>query len=189
MIPKKPAPPKRVLIGEITSVHGIRGEVVVRSYTSDPGAIGAYGALEGTDGRNLPALQVVRVTDRGVIARLDGIADRTAAEKYKRTELWIARDRLPAADNGEYYHADLVGLIAVSPDGSAFGSIIAVENFGAGDLLEIQLTATRQTEYIPFTNAYVPHIDIAAGHAIVVMPQITADEPDEHGDDDQSEPV
>ncbi|MFX8593404.1 hypothetical protein ABTM36_19900, partial [Acinetobacter baumannii] len=85
----------RVLLGEITSVHGIRGEIVVRSYAAEPAAIASYGALLDDDGRLLPALSVVRDTGKGLVCRLAGIADRTAAERFRGTRLWVPRDRLP----------------------------------------------------------------------------------------------
>lgn len=181
-----PARKRRVLLGEISSVHGIRGEIVVRSYTADPGAIAAYGALETADGAALPKLTLVRVTDRGVIARLHGVGDRTLAETFRGTQLWIARDRLPVAEAGEYYHADLIGLDAIAPDGSAIGHIIGVENFGAGDLVEIRLKDSKQTEYVPFTDLFVPGIDLEAGTVTVVMPQPVEgdDETDAIADDE-----
>ena len=169
---------KRVLLGAISGVHGIRGDVIVRSYTADPGDIAAYGALETDEGTQLPPLHIVRVTDRGVIARLEGISDRTRAETYKGTQLWIARAKLPTAAAGEYYHADLIGLHAVSPEGATIGEVIAVENFGAGDLLEIRLQGSNQTEFVPFTNAVVPHVDLASGTMTVVIPDSGDDEDD-----------
>ena len=180
-----PARGKRVLLGEISSVHGIRGEIVVRSYTADPGDIAKYGALETVQGLCLPKLSLVRVTDRGVIARLDGVTDRTKAETYRGTQLWIARDRLPVAEPGEYYHADLVGLDAVAPDGKPIGHVISVDNFGAGDLLEIRLANSKQTEYVPFTNTFVPAVDLTAGTVTVVLPEAAeGEEPDDPGGDE-----
>lgn len=176
-------PRRRVLLGEISGAHGIRGDVIVRSYTSDPEDIAAYGVLETADGKPLPRLSLVRVTDRGVIARIAGVTDRNASETFKGTQLWIARDRLPKAKAGEYYYFDLVGLDAVSPDGAAIGHVIAVENFGAGDLLEIRLRDSRQTEYVPFTNACVPDVDVNAGRAVVIMP-VMAEGGEEPGDGD-----
>ena len=174
----EPARGRRVLLGEVSGAHGIRGDVIVRSYASDPRDIAAYGALETAEGKVLPTLSVVRVTDRGVIARLAGVTDRNGAETFKGMQLWIARDRLPVAADGEYYHADLIGLDAIAPDGSAIGHVIAVENFGAGDLLEIRLKDSKQTEYVPFTNAAVPEVDLAAGTLVVVMPEALEDEED-----------
>jgi 16S rRNA processing protein RimM len=169
----------RVLLGEITTVHGVRGDVVIRSHTADPADIASYGELETADGRKMPPIRVIRVTDRGVIAHIAGIDDRTAAEALRGTGLWIARANLPAAAEGEYYHADLVGLAAVAPDGTSVGTVAAVDNFGAGDLLEIRLAGSNITEYVPFTNAFVPTVDIAAGKLTVVMP--------EGGEDDETD--
>jgi 16S rRNA processing protein RimM len=167
---------KRILLGEITTVHGIRGEVVVRSYAENPADITAYGTLETAQGKPVPALRVVRVMERGVVCRLDGIADRTAAERFRGTQLWIARDRLPPTDDGAFYHADLIGLTAVDGAGLTVGEVIAVENFGAGDLVEIRLAGGQRTEYVPFTDACVPAVDVAAGRLVVVMPVVTADD-------------
>jgi 16S rRNA processing protein RimM len=172
-----PAKRARVLLGVITTVHGIRGDVIIRSYTGDPEHISAYGALETARGEALPHLTIVRVSDRGVIARLAGVTDRTTAEGYRGTELWIARDRLPPPAEGEYYHADLIGLVAYDPAGVLIGSVLAVENFGAGDLLDITLAGTLRSEYVPFTNACVPTVDLAAQRLTVIMPVMI--EPDD----------
>lgn len=176
---------RRVLLGEVSGAHGIRGDVIVRSYAADPRDIAAYGALETAEGKVLPKLSVVRVTDRGVIARFAGITDRNAAETFKGTQLWIARDRFPAAADGEYYHADLIGLDAVAPDGAEIGHVIAVENFGAGDLLEIRLKDSKQTEYVPFTNAVVPEVDLTAGKLVVVMPEVLEEDAEDEEDDEE----
>ena len=163
----------RILLGEITGVHGIRGEIVIRSYTADPSAIASYGILESNDGHPLPAIHVVRVTDRGVIARLAGIQDRTSAERFKSTALWVDRARLPPPTAEEFYHVDLIGLAAVTREGEALGEVQAIENFGAGDLLEIRLEDSLHTEFIPFTRACVPTIDIAARSIVIVRPLTT----------------
>lgn len=174
----------RVLLGEVGGAHGIRGEVVIRSFTADPADIAAYGPLESEAGAPLPALTVVRVTPKGVICRFAGISDRTAVEKLRGKELWIARDRLPPPDAGDYYHADLIGLSAVSPKGEAIGTVVAVANFGAGDLLEIRRLPSTLTEFVPFTDAVVPEVDIAGGRAVVVMPVLVGEpEPGSGGDD------
>ncbi|MEQ1695078.1 MAG: ribosome maturation factor RimM [Hyphomicrobiaceae bacterium] len=179
----EPARGRRVLLGEISGAHGIRGDLIVRSYAADPSGIAAYGALETAQGKVLPKLSIVRVTDRGVIARFSGVTDRNAAEALKGTQLWVARDRLPKAADGEYYHADLIGLDAVAPDGTEIGHVIAVENFGAGDLLEIRMKDSKRTEYVPFTNAAVPEVDVAAGRLVVVMPDVLDDEDGDEGED------
>ena len=173
------AQPARILLGRIAGAHGIRGDVLVHTYTEAPENIGAYGALSDASGTRQFKLRIVRVTPKGVIARVAGIDDRNAAETLKGVELYVNRDRLPAAAEGEFYHADLIGLAAVAPEGMQIGEIVAVQNFGAGDLLEIRLAASGKIELVPFTEAVVPEIDIAAGRAVVAMPAASGDEEEE----------
>ena len=171
------AKPRRVLLGRIASAHGIRGEVLIHAYTQAPENIGAYGPLSDADGMRTFTVASARVTQKGVVARLEGVNDRNAAEALRGVELYVDRKRLPATSEDEFYQADLVGLSAVDSSGEALGTIVAVHNFGAGDLLEIRLAASGKTELIPFTDEVVPGVDIAAGRAVVVMPTIdTAEE-------------
>lgn len=173
---------KRILLGDIVSAHGIRGDVVIRAYTADPADIAAYGPLTDKDGRRTFTLSNVRDTGKGVHARIAGITSRTEAEALKGTQLYVLRDALPPPDDGDYYHEDLIGLAAVDPAGAAIGTIIAVQNFGAGDLLEIQLAGSQRTEFAPFTDACVPTVDLRGGHAIVIMPVMVGDkEPETDG--------
>lgn len=175
--------PTRVLLGRIAGAHGLKGEVVVHSFTAVPEDIAAYGPLiRGGNGESLE-IAAVRTTQKGLIARVAGIDDRTAAEALKGTELWIERARLPPAGEGEFYHADLIGLTAITPGGEAIGSIVAVQNYGAGDLLEIKLEGSRYTELVPFADAYVPEIDLAAGRVQVILPPSASDDEDIAADD------
>jgi 16S rRNA processing protein RimM len=98
---------------------------------------------------------------------------RDAAEALRGIDLYVERDRLPAAAEGEFYYADLIGLAAVDPQGNRVGEIVAVQNYGAGDLLELRLAGQGQTELIPFTDAYVPEVDIAAKRVVVALPTET----------------
>ena len=163
----------RLLLGRIAGAHGIRGEVLIHAYTSAPEDIVAYGPLSDATARRSFEIAIVRTTPKGVVARIAGIADRTAAEALKGVELYVGRDRLPAAAEGEFYHADLMGLAAVDPAGKVIGEIVAVQNYGAGDLIEIRLAGSAKTELILFTETEVPQIDIAARRAVVVMPATT----------------
>jgi 16S rRNA processing protein RimM len=160
----------RVLIGRIGAPHGVRGEVLIQSYAENPQAIASYGPLETEDGTRRIELKVVRVTPKGIVARIAGIVDRNGVEALKGLALYVERARLPAAAEGEFYRADLIGLRAVAPDGSALGTIVAVDNYGAGDILELRLEGTADTELIPFADAYAPSVDIAAGTITVVLP-------------------
>jgi 16S rRNA processing protein RimM len=167
---------RRILLGEITGVHGIRGEVVVRSFTAEPETIGTYGPLTEATGTRRFSLRVLRTTNKGIVARIDGIADRTEAEALRGTKLYIERAKLPAAEPSEFYHADLIGLRAIAPDGSPLGAIVAVQNFGAGDIIELKLEGTPATEFIPFEQQWVPDIDIAAGTVTINRPLDDGDE-------------
>ena len=167
---------QRVLLGRIADAHGIRGEVLIHSYAAVPEDIGAYGPLSDAAGARSFQIESARATAKGVVARLEGVGDRNAAEALKGVELYLDRDRLPAAAEDEFYHADLIGLDAVDADGEPIGRIVAVQNFGAGDLIEIRLAGSDRTELVAFTETAVPSIDMSAGRAVVLLPQITGDE-------------
>jgi 16S rRNA processing protein RimM len=164
----------RILLGHIAGARGLSGEVRIVSYTAVPADIARYGTLESEDGTL--ALNIVSVKpakSAELIARIEGVCDRTAAERLKGLRLYIPRSRLPATEADEFYVSDLLGLSAVAPGGGEIGKVIAVQNYGAGDLLEIRLSGTRKTELVPFMAAFVPEIDIAGGRITVVMPSFS----------------
>jgi 16S rRNA processing protein RimM len=170
----------RVLLGEITGVHGIRGDLLVRSYTQTPDAIASYGPLADASGARRFSLKVVRSTDKGIVARVEGIVDRTAAEALRGTKLFVDRAQLPETGGSEFYHTDLIGLKAVSEDGAHLGEIVSVQNFGAGDLLELKLDSGAATEFIPFEDQWVPRVDIGSGLVVINRPvTVEASETDE----------
>lgn len=174
----EPEEAHRILLGRIVGAHGIRGEVIIHAYTTAPEGIAAYGPLSDESGTRSFQIASARGTTKGVVARIKGIVDRNAAEALKGVALYVDRARLPAAGTDEFYLADLIGLAAVDPAGEAVGCIVGVPNYGAGDLLEIRRTGSSQTELIPFTEAYVPQVDIAAGRVVVILPTYTGDAPD-----------
>jgi 16S rRNA processing protein RimM len=157
---------RRILLGRIAGAHGIRGEVLIKAFTERPEDIAAYGPLDDGSGRPL-TVGVVRVTPKGVIARIAGVGDRNGAEALKGASLYVDRDRLPTPDDGEFYHADLIGLAAVDPHGRSLGEVVGVYNHGAGDLLELRLAETGKTELVAFTDAFVPEVDLAARRVVV----------------------
>lgn len=170
---------KRILLGHIRAAHGIRGEVSIQTYTADPEDIAAYGPLSDEAGQRSVTITHVRATPKGVVARIAGVTDRNAAEGLRGLALTVRRDALPPPEDGDYYHADLIGLDAVAPDGTALGHVVAVQNFGAGDLLEIRLAGRKETEFIPFTDACVPVVDFTAQRVTVVRPAtVDGDEKD-----------
>jgi 16S rRNA processing protein RimM len=135
-----------ILLGRITDAHGIRGSVKLKSFTADPKAIASYGPLQTTDGRVIEIARM-KLTNDGFIADLKDIKDRNAAETFKGQDLLIAREKLPVAQDDEIYLVDLVGQEA-SHDGIMLGKIIGIENFGAGDLLDIE-TGANETLLVP----------------------------------------
>jgi 16S rRNA processing protein RimM len=161
---------QRILLGRIAGAHGVRGEVLIKTFTAAPNNIGAYGPLSDESGARTFTIQSARATTKGVVARVQGVTDRNGAEALKGVELYVERDRLPAAAEDEFYHADLIGLAAVAPDGTPIGEIVAVQNFGGGDLIEIRLAGSGRTELVPFTDAVVPEVDLAARRVVVAMP-------------------
>lgn len=162
---------RRVLLGHIAGAHGIRGAVLVRSYTADPEAIAGYGPLENEAGSARFALHVEGVTAKGLICRVDGVADRTAAEALKGVALYVARDRLPPPDEGEYYHADLIGLQAVTEAGAQLGAVVAVLNYGAGDILEVRADGAKRTQLYPMTEAVVRRVGLRDGVVVLSPPE------------------
>jgi len=162
-----------VCVGRIGAAHGARGEVTLWSFTADPMAIKDYGALATEDGKRTFTIETLRPGKDFLVARLSGVTDRTAAEKLGNLDLYIARDRLPPAEADEFYHADLIGLTAIGTDGRELGTVIAIHNFGASDLIEMRPTQGGATVMLPFTEAIVPVVDIAGGRIVVDPPEGT----------------
>jgi 16S rRNA processing protein RimM len=160
---------QRLCVGIVTGPQGIRGAVRVKSFTADPAAIGAYGAVTDETGKRAFTLKVLGQAKGAVIAELSGVTDRNAAEALKGLHLHVRRDQLPPAEAEEFYHADLIGLTAELVSGDTLGRINALYDFGAGDALEV-VTADGAVVMVPFTKAAVPEIDLAAGRVLVDPP-------------------
>ena len=175
---RKPMSP-RILLGRIGAAHGLAGEVVVQSFAQEPLDLKAYGSLTDRQATQTFHITSLRVAGKGLIARIKGIGDRTAAEALKGTELYIERVKLPRTKDDEFYHADLIGLEARSPGGAPIGTIVDVPNYGAGDLLEIKPGTGGETLLVPFTRENVPSVDLAARRVEVVLPSWVEGEPDE----------
>lgn len=166
---------KRLIpLGIISGAHGIRGQVKIRSFTADPGNITAYGPLQDASGR-IYAITVTGGTNDSLIASIEGVATRSEAEALRNTELLIARNALPETGKNEYYHEDLTGLNVVTAEGKAYGTIAAVHNFGAGDILAIR-KASGEEELLPFTRIVFPRIDPEKGVAIISPPETVQDD-------------
>lgn len=157
----------KVCVGVISGAHGVRGEVKVAAFTEVPNGLTAYGPLEDKAGKRTFDLKIVRVTQKHVIARIKGVTERDAAGLLRGTELYVARDRLPEPEDGTWYFSDLEGLSALGPDGALVGRVASVQNYGAGDLLEIEPEAGGVTLLIPFTREHVPDVDVKGGRIIL----------------------
>ncbi len=160
-------PQSRILMGVLGRPHGVRGLMRVQSYAAEPEGLTAYGPLCDECGRwfslRWRGEGVVEVAET-VAGRRVPVLDRNAAERLVNTRLFLPRERLPAPEPDEFYLADLVGLAAYAPDGSALGAVAAVHDYGAGASLEIG------ARLVPFTRAAVPEIDLAAGRVTVAPP-------------------
>ncbi|HEX2255533.1 MAG TPA: ribosome maturation factor RimM [Afifellaceae bacterium] len=164
---------KRIVLARIGAPHGVKGEVRLRPFTDDPDSLTAYGPLETADGRRI-LVERLRPAGSALVAKLASIDDRSAAEALNGAELTVERARLPAPDDSdEFYHADLVGLQAVGRDGAPLGTVVAVHNFGAGDILEIAPAGRGAALLIPFTKEAAPTVDIAGGRIVVDPPPET----------------
>lgn len=174
---------KRVLLGHIAGAHGIRGAVLVRSYTADPERIADYGPLANEGGDVEFVLAVEGGTAKGLICRVEGVQDRTQAEKLKGVALYVDRSRLPPPEEGEYYHADLIGLRVVTEEGTALGTVEAVQNYGAGDILEVRPAGEKRTVLYPMIEGVVVRVDVASGVIVLTPPEEV-----DAGDRDAAEP-
>lgn len=166
------APPDaRICVAQIGAAHGVRGEVRLHTFTDDPMAITRYGPLETEDRARRFTVAAARPSKGFLIARLSGIDDRNAAEQVRNLRLYVARERLPTlADADDFYHADLIGLRVVQRDGREIGTVAAVQNYGAGDLIEVK-PGIGPSVLIPFTKADVPEVDVARGWLVVDPPE------------------
>jgi 16S rRNA processing protein RimM len=165
--------PRLVAVGIFGAPHGVRGELRAKSYTDDPKALGAYGDLTDKSGaRRFKILGLRALRDDMVVARLDGFADRAAAAKLTGVEIFARRENMPAPAADEFYHADLIGLRAMTREGEDLGRIVALRKFGAGDILEIAPKAGGETVLLPFTKAVAPEIDIAGGRIVIAPPRV-----------------
>ena len=156
----------------------MRGAVKLWTFTQEPLAVMHYGPLATKDGARAFEIADAREAKDHLVARLKGIATREDAERVNGVELYVPREKLPPVDDGEYYHADLIGLAAVDKNNAAIGRVTAIHNFGAGDIIEIA-PPDGPTLLLPFTDAVVPTVDLSAGHVVIEMPgEIEGDGPD-----------
>lgn len=159
----------RVCVGAIVGAHGVRGQVRIKSFTAVPADVAGYGPVESEDGTRRFKLKVMGEAKGLIIAKLEGVDDRNAAEAMRGTRFFVARERLPELEEDEFLYTDLVGLKAEDEDGAALGTVKGVADFGAGELLDIVLKEGGSL-MVPFTKAAVPVVDIANKRLVVIPP-------------------
>ena len=161
----------RICLGVVAGAHGVRGLVRIKSFTALPEDLTAYGPLTDESGARRFEVTLKGQVKGALLAAIAGLGDRDAAEALKGTRLYVERAALPApADAEEFYHADLIGLVAEDRAGRTLGRVVAVHNFGAGDLLQIEDPAGAE-RLLPFTKAVVPEVDLAGGRLVVEPPE------------------
>ena len=159
----------RVIVAAIAGAFGVNGEVRLKSFTADPAAVGDYGPLAAEDGRSFD-VRILRPLKGGFAARLSGVSTKEQADALKSVRLSAPRSALPALPDDEFYHADLIGLEVVDTGGAVLGSVKAVLDHGAGDILELHRPGGG-TALLPFTQAAVPTVDLAAGRIVADPPE------------------
>lgn len=167
-----------ILVGRVSGAFGVRGEVRIGAYTEDPMALLRYRSLLREDGGPALTLTSARPAKGGVVARCPEIASKEAADAMRGLRLYISRGSLPPPEEDEFYLADLIGMAAETPEGETLGRVKAVQNFGAGDILEIDPGNGRPTLYLPFTRGVVPEVRMTEAKLIVVPPILDHSEVD-----------
>ena len=158
-------PQDRVLLGVVAAPHGVRGLVRIKSFTEDPMAVAAYGPLSDESGKKEYRVEALSAARGAVLARIEGVADRTAAEALRGLRLYVDRSALPQTGEREWYEADLIGLKAVGTDGRDWGKVTAFHDFGAGSVMEVSGGVM-----LPFTDEAVPEVDPGSGKVVIDPP-------------------
>jgi len=166
----------KICLGAIAGAHGVKGEVKIKTFTQQPQDIGAYGPLETEEGDVTFSIVSSRPDKIGVVATIEGLKDRDDAQRLKGTRLYVRRKALPEVEEETWYHADLVGLKVRGKEDREYGTVIAIHNFGAGDMVEVALSAGGESIFIPFTRQDVPVVDRAHGFMIAEPVEIMAED-------------
>ncbi len=158
----------RIVLAVIGAPHGVRGEMRLKLYADGIEALTRYGRPTTESGLALTLLASRPLKDDMYVVRFREVCDRTAAEALKGATIGVPRSALPAPEDDEFYHADLIGLLAETAEGAALGRIVAVHDHGAGDMIEVK--GPGQSRLYPFTRAVVPVVDVPGGRVVVVPP-------------------
>jgi len=168
----------RICVGAVSGARGVKGELRIKPFTDDPKHVGAYGPVETEDGTRALTLTGLKVKGDDVTAWAKEVKTREEAMALKGTRLYVPKARLPEAAEDEFYYADLVGLAVKTKETDELGQVIAVHDFGAGDVLEIRLHEDKRAVMVPFTKACVPKVDVPGGEITIDPPNGLFDRPD-----------
>ena len=171
----------RICVGAISGAFGVRGEVRVKSFCAEPEAVASYGPLWSEDGARSFTIKITRGVPGGLAARLSGVSTKEEADALRGVALYADRSRLPHLPDDEFYHADLIGLVVTDTGGARLGTVRAVHNHGAGDILEIHEPGRKAVMLLPFTKAIVPTVDLAASRIVADPPEEVQDGPEGSG--------
>lgn len=161
----------RICVGTISGSYGVQGELRIKSFCAVPADIETYSPLTDESGELEFNLAILRPIKNGFSARMSNVATKEDADAYRGTKLFARREQMPALPDDEFYHADLIGLEVYDTGGILLGRVKTVQNHGADDLLELQLTGTSTTTFLPFTKAAVPTVDLASGRMVADPPE------------------
>ncbi|MFV0358462.1 ribosome maturation factor RimM [Tropicimonas sp.] len=161
----------RVCVGAVAGAFGVRGEVRLKSFCATPEDIASYGPLCDESGRRSFTVELSNPVSNGFAARLSGVATREQADALRGLRLYVDRSRMPDLPEDEFYHADLIGLEVRDTGGGLLGQVRAVQDYGAGDMLEIVGPGLKAPLLLPFTREAVPTVDIAAGRIVADPPE------------------
>ncbi|MGB7267975.1 MAG: ribosome maturation factor RimM [Albidovulum sp.] len=161
----------RICVGAVAGAFGVKGEVRLKSFCAEPAAIADYAPLYNEDGSRSFTVTLTRGLNDGLVARLSGITTKEEADALRGLSLFTDREKLPNLPDDEFYHTDLVGLDVLDTSGAAMGTLRAVYNHGAGDILEIFVPGRKTTLMLPFTKAAVPTVDLTARRIIIDPPE------------------
>lgn len=158
-----------VLLAAVIGAHGLKGEVRVKSFTETPGSLARYRRLHAKDGRVFTVTRAKAAKGNEAILTFAEVVDRNTADSLRSLELFVAREAMPAPGQNEFYHADLIGLTAMDEADRVIGTVSAIHNYGAGDVIEIA-RSDGDSVMLPFARDFVPVIDLAARRVVIAEP-------------------
>jgi 16S rRNA processing protein RimM len=165
-------PENLIIVAKITSPHGVRGAVKVKSFTEFPDSVAEYSPLYSKNGQEKFDIEILSANEDMLVVKINGVNDRNGAEALRGRDLYADKDLFPELEEDEFYYEDLIGLPVLLQDGQQFGVVLTVDNYGGGDVVEIKLQGVEKTEFFAFTKEIFPQINIEAGNVLICPPEV-----------------